>query len=145
MLYGVYLAMNEVRIHNFSGDRHWLLVVNPTIIRSQPWQNWRQVGLVDVWHYKSVSNLCKTIKNLKIIRSHTCKKLRGIIRFVMPDVHKTHLPSILSWLWSYDSWILMPLSTIFQLYRGGQFYWWKKSECPKKTTDLSQITDKFYT
>ena len=34
--------------------------------------------------------------------------------------------------------------TTFQLYRGYQFYWWRKPEDPEKTTDLSQATDKLY-
>jgi hypothetical protein len=33
---------------------------------------------------------------------------------------------------------------IFQLYRGVQFYWWRKPEYPEKTTDLSEVTDKLY-
>jgi hypothetical protein len=34
-------------------------------------------------------------------------------------------------------WCLTPLSTIVQLCRGSQLYWWRKPRYPVKTTDLS--------
>ena len=41
-------------------------------------------------------------------------------------------------------WCLTPLSSILQIYRGSQFYWWRKTEYLEKTTDLWQDTDKNY-
>ena len=41
-------------------------------------------------------------------------------------------------------WCLMQLSTIFQLYHGGKFYWWRKWEYSEKTTDMSQVTDDIF-
>ena len=38
----------------------------------------------------------------------------------------------------------MPLSTIFQLYRGGQFLLVEETRVPEESHDLPQVTDKLY-
>ena len=41
-------------------------------------------------------------------------------------------------------WCIMPLSTIFQLYRGGLFYWWRKADYPEVVTMLKIIKYTMY-
>ena len=41
----------------------------------------------------------------------------------------------------YWVWCLTPLST--NLF-GDQFYWWRKTECTEKTTDLPHVAGKIY-
>ena len=51
---------------------------------------------------------------------------------------------VLSYGLGLGLWCLTPHSTIFQLYRGSQIYWWVKPKYPEKTTTLSQVPDTLY-
>jgi hypothetical protein len=74
-------------------------------------------------------------------------KLGNIVKNIISMVNFGYQSSIQNY-WSLmvvdGLWWLAQFSTMHQLYRGSQFYWWRKSEYPEKTTDLVQVTDKPY-
>ena len=89
---------------------------------------------------KSPTDACNS-PNTTLLFCNYCKLLIDwiiaeiLIHFMLDEYNQ--------WL-GLGLWRLTPLSTIFQVYSGGQFYWWRKPEYPEKTTDMSQVTDKFY-
>jgi len=62
-----------------------------------------------------------------------------IVPLIFSNVYSIHgidINYVCLFVWRW----LTPLSTILQVYRGGQFYWWRKPEDPEKTPDLPQVT-----
>ena len=68
---------------------------------------------------------------------------RIAIELNMLEVTNCFLSDFTKCGWLVGLWCLMPLSTIFQLYHGSQFYWWRKPEyiLYMEKTYMLQVTD----
>ena len=65
--------------------------------------------------------------------------------FCLQFIHVERFPTLAFNSGVRGLWYLTPLSTIFQLYRGSQFYWWRKLEYLKKATDCRKSLTNFIT
>ena len=72
---------------------------------------------------------------MDLLPSQQTPALRSTLFKILENIYRV---SVREYGW------LMQLSILFQLYRDGQFYWWRKPKYPENTTDLPRVTDKLY-
>ena len=130
-------------IHSNRTCRASLTLLSISSINSQQWFNFSfitckkniRISLSSFKHFSHhafITVKCRTIIKAFFLYLNLCLS-------VMLDSHYVNLhpyPFVLN-----EFFILSSVSTIFQLYHGCQFYWWRK---PKKTTDQPQVNDEHH-
>ena len=89
-----------------------------------------------IWYLTPLSTTCQLYRASQFYWCHWWMKPEYTEKNTDLSVHLT-MSRIQTHNISGDRQYLTPLSTICQLFRASQFYWWMKPECTEKNTDLS--------
>jgi hypothetical protein len=125
---------------SLEGDRFTSILLSQDIWPDKRSGLWRK-GLLYIHKLMWTQDHQKQYCEINVIVIICLTRVRSLFCFIYRFYEILYMNEV--WF-GLGLWCLTPLSIIFQLYRGSQFYWWRKPEYLEKTSNLSQVTGKLY-